>query len=212
MVRFIIVRHGFSVYNREKRFNGQGDVPLDEVGVRQAQRNAAYVLAHYKIDAIWSSDLSRAYHTAKPIADALGLPIMTSVDLREVSVGVWEGLTVAEIRAREPEALAHYRSAFPDASGGGGETRAQLRARLIGVMDRIAAAHEGQTVLVATHGGAILALCCAWMGYPIERIAEVPDPGNASLTVVNYDTATGQATFELYGYTEHLGELAVEKR
>ena len=69
MVKFIIVRHGYSVFNKERRFTGHVDAPLDERGIEQAKRNAEYVIANYKIDCIYSSDLSRAYHTVKPIAD-----------------------------------------------------------------------------------------------------------------------------------------------
>ena len=65
-----------------------------------------------------------------------------------------------------------------------------------------------KTVLIASHGGAIRALCCAWQGYAIEEIDNVPDLGNASVTVVRYDPKTDKAEFELFGYTDHLGELA----
>ena len=213
MVKFIIVRHGFSVYNKEHRFSGQRDVPLDEIGVRQAARNAEYILAHYPmIDCIYSSDLSRAYNTVKPVADALGLPITTDEGLRELYIGSWEGQLIAEVKEKHPEEMAFYRSPRPDARcGGDGETKQALRERITGCMARIAAENDGKTVLIGSHGGAIRALCCAWMGYTIENSASVPTLKNASLTVVNYDSATGKAEFELYGYADHLGELADAK-
>lgn len=212
MVKFVIVRHGYSLYNKEKRFTGQRDIPLDTVGILQAKCNAEYVLSHYKIDCIYSSDLCRAYHTVKPVADALGLPIHTSQALRELYIGGWEGYRLADIKKRYPEEMTSYRTANPDACGGGGETKRSLRERVTGIMAKIAAEHDGQTVLIGSHGGTIRSLCCAWMGYPIEKISEVPNLDNASLTVVNYDAATGKAEFELYGYTEHLGELATQKK
>lgn len=206
MTTFIIVRHGFSAYNKERRFTGQTDIPLDEVGVLQAQRNAEYVLANYHIDRVYSSDLDRAYKTALPVAQALGLSITTSDKLRELHLGEWEGRRIADIKKEQPEALAFYRKCIPEACGVGGETKGQLRARVTAEFARIAAENEGKTVLVAAHGGTIRYLCCAWLGYPIEQIAEVPHIGNASLTVVDYEN--GKADFRMIGYNEHLGELA----
>lgn len=208
MVKFIIVRHGYSIFNKEKRFTGQIDVPLDERGIEQAKRNAQYLLDNYKIDCIYSSDLSRAYNTVKPVAEALGLPIIPSKDLRELYIGEWEGRSIAEIRKEDPEALAFYRKRIPESCTPGGETRLQLRERITHAMAEIAAANDGKTVLIGSHGGAIRALCCAWQGYAIEEIDCVPDLGNASITVVNYDQKTDRAEFERYGYTDHLGELA----
>ena len=211
MVKFVIVRHGFSVYNKEKRLSGQRDVPLDEVGISQAKCNAEYVLAHYQIDRIYSSDLCRAYKTAEPVAEALGFPITTSDQLRELFIGEWEGLLIAEVKEKYPEEMAFYRSPRPEACTKGGETKGALRARALNIMAKIAAENDGKTVLVASHGGFIRSLCCAWMGYSIEDSAGVPTLKNASLTVVNYDPATGKAEFELYGYADHLGELADAK-
>lgn len=208
MVKFIIIRHGYSTFNKERRFTGQIDIPLDEIGVEQAARNAEYVLAHYNIDCIYSSDLCRAYNTVKPIAEALGMPITASKALRELYIGEWEGLLIADIKNAAPEALAFYRSRTPEACTPGGETKQELRDRITGCMAEIAAENDGKTVLIGSHGGAIRSLCCAWMGYSIEEIDKTPNLGNASLTVVNYDPITGRAEFELYGYNEHLGELA----
>ena len=208
MVKFIIVRHGYSVFNKEKRFTGQIDAPLDERGIEQAKRNAEYVIANYKIDCIYSSDLIRAYNTVKPVADVLGLPIIPSKGLRELYIGQWEGRSIAEVKQTEPEALAFYRKRIPESCTPGGETRLQLRERVTRTMAEIAAANDGKTVLIGSHGGAIRALCCAWQGYAIEEIDNVPDLRNASVTVVSYDPQTGRADFELFNYNEQLGELA----
>ena len=208
MVKFIIVRHGYSVFNKERRFTGQIDAPLDERGIEQAKRNAEYVIANYKIDCIYSSDLSRAYNTVKPVADTLGLPIIPSKSLRELYVGEWEGLRIDEVKQTQPEALAFYRKRIPESCTPGGETRKQLRERITRAMAEIAAENDGKTILIGSHGGAIRALCCAWRGYAIEEIDQVPDLGNASVTVVSYDAQTGQAEFELFNHTEQLGELA----
>ena len=212
MVKFIIVRHGYSIYNKERRFTGQIDAPLDERGIEQAACTAHYILKNYKIDCIYSSDLCRAYNTVKPVAEALGLPITTSKGLRELFVGEWEGRCIDEVKKEDPEGMAFYRKRVPESCTPGGETRLQLRERITRTMAEIAAENDGKTVLIGSHGGAIRALCCAWQGYAIEEIDNVPDLGNASITEVDYDIATGQTTFRLFGYTEHLGELSTEKK
>ena len=89
MIKFIIVRHGFSCGNKEKRFSGQLDVSLDEIGYSQAKSIAEYVLSNFSVDRIYSSDLSRAYDTVKPVADALGQDVVKCRELREVDVGLW---------------------------------------------------------------------------------------------------------------------------
>lgn len=208
MVKFIIVRHGYSVFNKERRFTGHVDAPLDERGIEQAKRNAEYVIANYTIDCIYSSDLSRAYHTVKPVADTLGLPITTSEGLRELYIGEWEGRSIAEVRQTQPEELAFYRMRIPESCTPGGETRKQLRERITRTMAEIAAENDGKTILIGSHGGAIRSLCCAWQGYAIEEIDQVPDLGNASITVVSYDPQTGCAEFELFNHTKQLGDLA----
>lgn len=208
MTTFIIVRHGFSTYNRERRFTGHADAPLEDIGVRQAQRNADYVLAHYHIDRIYSSDLQRAYMTALPVAQALDLPIHTSDQLRELYLGRWEGRYIADIKREQPEAFARYRLNLADSCGEGGETKAQFRDRVTAAFASIAAENDGKTVFVAAHGGTIRYLCAAWMGIPVERAKEIPAILNASLTVVDYDPATARADFRLVSYNEHLGELA----
>jgi probable phosphoglycerate mutase len=138
----------------------------------------------------------------------LGLPIHTSTDLRELDIGRWEGLRIADVKRDEPEALAFYRQRIPEANAGGGETRLQLRQRITRIMNEIAVENDGKTVLIGSHGGAIRALCCAWMGYTIEEIDKTTDLKNASITIVRYDAETKHAEFVLYNYNEHLGDLA----
>ena len=75
MVTLLLVRHGESLYNMQRCFTGHSDIPLTELGEKQAELTAQYLTEHFKVDAIWSSDLQRAKSTAKPCADRLGLPI-----------------------------------------------------------------------------------------------------------------------------------------
>ncbi|MBQ8508557.1 MAG: histidine phosphatase family protein [Clostridia bacterium] len=209
MVTFILIRHGFSQFNKERRFTGQCDVPLDEVGVQQAKQTAAYVAKNFKIDAIYSSDLSRAYQTAKPLADALGLEIQTSRALRERDVGYWQGLTFDEVRERYPEGFAFYSANIGESRCGDGENFAEVRRRISAELDRIAAENDGRTVVIASHGGAIRALLCEWQHIPLEEMADMPNVPNASVTVAEYDH--GNVKLLRVGDNGHLDDQLSER-
>ncbi|MBQ8868130.1 MAG: histidine phosphatase family protein [Oscillospiraceae bacterium] len=209
MVRFVIVRHGFSEGNREKRFSGQMDVPLDAAGKKQAQSVAKYVCDNFKIDAIYSSDLIRAYDTAKPCAEALGLEINTCKELREVDVGAFTGVLIEEVKVRFKEAFENYRqnpgiAQFPD-----GESYGDMLKRALSAIEKIAAENDGKTVLIATHGGVVRVLRAHWLGISLEDIGAVPHVPNASVTVAEYFDAD-HVNLTQIGYTDHLEEKASE--
>jgi broad specificity phosphatase PhoE len=142
----ILARHGETDWNRDGIWQGHGDPPLNELGRRQATQLAER-LADVEIDALYSSDLRRAYETAEIIGKAKGLEITADSDLREIDIGAWSGLTRAQIEER-----------FPGMDRQDGETSDAFDARAVGVLHRIAEAHEHQQVLVITHGGVVRAL------------------------------------------------------
>lgn len=208
MVTFIIIRHGYSKFNKEHRFTGQLDVPLDEIGLTQAQNTARYILNNFKVDKIYSSDLCRAYDTARPIAEALGLPIITRRDLREMSVGIWEGRLIEEVKAEYSEAFDLYKSDPGSIEFQGGESYGILTKRVLNALREIANDNDGKTVVISTHGGVVRALRCAWYGYSVECIGDIPHVPNSSVTVVNYG-ADG-VKFLLTGYSDHLTDKTTE--
>ena len=210
MVTFILVRHGYSAFNKTRKFSGQCDVPLDEIGHLQAADTAKYILSNYGIDTIVSSDLSRALDTAKPIADALGLPIKLDEDLRELNTGDWTGLTFEEVAARYPESFALYCDNVGYARPDGGESYEELIARAARAMVCIAAENEGKTVLVSTHGGFIRCLRCALLGVALDEVKNVPHVANASVSVCEYEN--GEGRFTLVGYKDHLTNGTTEFR
>lgn len=210
MVTFIIVRHGFSAFNKEKKFTGQMDVPLDEAGLEQAAETAAYVLKTYKIDAVYSSDLCRAYDTAKPVADALGLPVQTTKELREMYLGVWQGMSFDEVKEKYPEKYAIHKENVGLSRPTGGETYGELTERALAEIHKIALENDGKTVLIATHGGVVRALRCAWLSIPLTEMKNVPHVTNASVTVAEYDALTRKANLPVIGFDGHLGNKATE--
>jgi probable phosphoglycerate mutase len=128
----VLWRHGQTVWNAERRFQGQSDIPLDEVGQAQAER-AARLLAALRPDLIVSSDLSRAAQTAAPLSRLTGLELTLDKDLRERSGGCWEGLTDTEIRTRYP--VEHASWTPPD-----GEPSTLVADRVAGALLRVAEA------------------------------------------------------------------------
>jgi len=153
------------VWNAERRFQGQSDIPLDETGQAQAER-AARLLAALRPDLIVASDLSRAVGTAAPLARLTGLEVTLDKDLRERQGGAWEGLTDAEIRQRFPEAHATWTP--PD-----GEPAAAVADRVAAALQRAATALAEQATgpeglaVVVSHGAAIR------MG--MSRLLRLPD-------------------------------------
>lgn len=202
MVKLIIVRHGYSIYNRDALFAGQIDIPLDDRGIEQAQETCKYILDTYKIDRIYSSDLVRAYNTIKPLADALNLTIETDKGLREVDVGAWGGKPYTQIQKEFPTSAALYKQNVGLVRFDGGENYTDMINRSIPVFEKIVKENEGKTVAIATHGGLIRALCCVWLGLPVEEVYKVERVPNSSITVVNYQD--GKFTIESLGKNEHL--------
>ena len=156
MTTLLLVRHGETDWNRDRRWQGHADLPLNDDGRRQAHA-LADELADEPLDAIYSSDLARAYDTARVVAERKGLGVVVDPDLREIDIGAWEGLTSDEVEAQWPGDLARWR-AGEAALGRGGETHDELRERILRAAGRIAAAHPGERVLVVSHGGALRAL------------------------------------------------------
>ena len=159
----LLVRHGETDWNAERRVQGHTDRPLNETGIAQARALAGQLAAEV-IDAIYSSDLARARETAKIVAGVRGLPVETLPALRERDFGTWEGLTDEEVFVRFPDARA--------GPWGDAETRDELGVRILEACKQIASRHPGASVLVVTHGGpvrAMLAHCAADGAGPIAN-------------------------------------------
>ena len=159
VVTLVLWRHGQTTYNSERRFQGQRDVPLDDVGVRQAAEAAGYLVA-LRPSAIFSSDLSRASVTAAALAKLTGLSVQLDKDLRERSGGSWEGLTETEISERFPAERATW-------TPRDGESVLAVTERAAAALERIAdSVPSGSTAVVVSHGAAL--------GMAVARLLEIP--------------------------------------
>lgn len=190
MTTIILVRHGVTDWNQERRFQGQIDIPLNDEGRRQAEatgRRLGAESGRERIAAIHSSDLSRAAQTAEPIARALGLPVLHDASLRERHYGDFEGRTHDEIASELADAWQRWRAREPDfVLPGGGESLRGFHERVEGALLSLAARYPSATVVAVAHGGV---LDCAYRiaaGLPLDA-PRGHDLLNASLNRIVFD-------------------------
>jgi broad specificity phosphatase PhoE len=155
----VLVRHGETDWNRERRFQGHADTLLNDAGRAQAA-DLADSLTSERLDVVYTSPLRRACETAAIIAARLRLDVRPLDALREIHVGDWEGLTIEEVRRRYPEsASADWHSGWP-----GGETYEELSARVLPALVSLAREHPNERILAVTHAGPVRAALAAAMG------------------------------------------------
>jgi probable phosphoglycerate mutase len=176
--RLCIVRHGETAWNAEHRVQGQLDIPLNRIGLTQAQA-VGRALKDERFDAIYSSDLVRARQTADPIASFLSLKMLLDRDLRERHYGIFERLTYAEVQTRFPEDYARFAARDPEYAFRTGESLKDFSARSIAVVSKIVKQYEGRNILVFTHGGVLDKLYRFITGLPLsaERDFGIPNAG-----------------------------------
>jgi glucosyl-3-phosphoglycerate phosphatase len=167
--RLVLLRHGRTEWNVTGRFQGQAEVPLDEVGREQAAV-AAPLVAAFEPVAIFSSDLLRTCQTAEPLAALTGLEVQTDKRLREIHVGSWEGLLGEEIRARDPELAERVWRGEDVRRSPTGESPQEVADRVAEALTEIAeTADDGSTIAVVTHGLAGRVGACRFVGLPFEH-------------------------------------------
>jgi broad specificity phosphatase PhoE len=154
----VLVRHGETDWNRENRFQGHADRPLNEAG-RQQAHELAELLRDEPLAAIYTSPLLRASETADIVARTLGLEARRLEALREIDVGTWEGMTIHEVKREFPDrADVNWHTGWEN-----GETREELGARVVPALIALGARHPDEHVLGVTHAGPIRAALAAAM-------------------------------------------------
>jgi len=196
-----LLRHGRTEHTPERRFSGSSDLPLSELGRADAAAAARHV-AGRGIDVIVASPLQRTRQTAETAAEVLGVPVEVDADLRELDFGEWEGMTGDEVRSRSPLAyrrwLADVRVRPP-----GGESIADVSARVARARARVLARHAGKTVLLVSHVTPIKLCLAAGLGVGDEIVHRVFLEA-ASLSTVSW-SSDGRTTVRLVNDTSHLG-------
>jgi broad specificity phosphatase PhoE len=184
--RLILVRHGQTEANREFRYIGSRDDVLTELGQEQA-REIARALSSLPIVAVYSSPRRRAYDTALPIADGLGLTVKVVDGLCECDFGSWEGLSRAEVLVRGSQEAEHLLAWERDMTIAppGGESLEAMHKRVSATIKNLAQEHPDQTIVLVSHVGPIKAVLCAALDAPILSAFRIfLDP--ATISVVDW--------------------------
>lgn len=175
MTELWLVRHGQTDWNLERRYQGHSDTPLNATGLEQA-RLAAEALAGRTYTAIYSSDLSRARVTAEIIAQRLGMKVQADPRLREVNLGVWEGLVVTDIQTQYPVEWEERQNNRLHSRPPGGESVYDVAMRIWPTVDELAARHPDGALILVSHGLALATILCRSQGLPLETARElIPD-------------------------------------
>ena len=183
-----MIRHGETEWNATKRAQGQADVPLNDVGRRQAQE-AAGRLDGVTLGAVYASDLSRAIDTAEPIARARDLEVITDPAFREIDQGEWEGLALDEIRSRWPDLWGPARH-FVQRPGG--ESPEQVQKRALEGVARVIERHPQTAVAIVSHGGTIRWIAAEALGYDMQGSARVRGLSNGGAVALDATLRGGE--------------------
>lgn len=224
--RIIMIRHGYSVSNKLKFFTGQTDIELTETGREQARlcgeffkvwepcsacgdvrTERVWDMGIRSIDAIYSSDLTRAYETSLPVAKALKLETIKSEGLREINAGVWEMMPFTEIDEKYPIEYGTWKNDIGRAACVGGERVIDFANRVIREITDIAGRHHGGNVVIVTHATPIRVISALAEGLDPCDMAKVPWVSNASISIFDFD---GQFKAVRTNITSHLGQLKTD--
>ena len=203
MTRVIMVRHGQTDWDVRERYRGRFDVPLNEVGVRQAYLTARRIASAWKATAVYSSPLSRALDTARAIVGVLSLGLEVLPVLTDMNFGQWEGLSPDEVSARWPEIHAAWHAAPHTVQMPGGESLEDVRLRCRAALDLIASRHPGQTVVAVAHNDFNRTMLLLVLGLGNDRLWRLRQD-NCAINEIELDG--GELTLVSMNDTCHLRE------
>ena len=208
MTTFIFVRHGQSEANVNKIFTGQSNIPLSPLGEKQAACTGEFISENFKIDAVYASDLRRAYDTARIITSKLGIPedqIHTDKELREINAGKWEGMYFSDIPEKYPEDYFNWANNADICRFPGGESTQEAFLRVYNKISEISEENSGKTVLVVFHAMPLkLLLSYAENGRLDSKLNSFDFP-NASVSIAEYENS--RLVFREKALNEHLADV-----
>jgi len=184
LTKVYLMRHGEVANGPDKRYNGHIDVDITSKGVEQMRRLAG-LLEGKTIAAVYSSDLVRSVKGAEIIAARVHVPFTPMRELRERSVGIWEGLTREEIEQHYPAEYIAWRADLLNYRPQGGECLADVRERVVPVFKRLVAAHPDQEIAMLLHGGVNRVILADALGMdPMNLFRLAQDFG--ALNIIDY--------------------------
>lgn len=180
----ILLRHGETAWNKELKFQGQIDIPLNKKGIEQAQKASKY-LENKEVDVIYASDLKRAIKTAKIIAISKNLEVKELKALREMSFGKWEGFTYQEIEKEQKDLLASWVEDPVTNRPTNGETLKEFKIRIEASFQQIIRDNLGKKILVVSHGGVIRVYLSILLKMPLKDNWKL-NVDNTAISIVKY--------------------------
>ena len=212
MTTIYLIRHAEAEGNLYRIAQGQDNSNLTDRGWRQV-RALEKRFAEERINAVYASDLYRTCATASSITKPHGLPLRREKGLREICVGVWERRTWGDIDRRWPEQMAYFGSRPDLWHVEGAETPQQVLERVLETVRRIAAAHDGETVALFSHGYAIRLLLAHLQGYTLKQVGETPTGDNTAVSLVEAEGDSLRVVFrDDNSHLQALGTEAVRRR
>jgi len=203
----LLIRHGETAGNREGLFRGQKDFPLNENGRAQA-RTLAQELSAWKIDAIYSSPLSRANETARPLAASRGLRIIEEAGLNNIRLGDWEGRLKGEIEAEQPELWRIWIREPEKLKRDGAETLGEVQVRAYAALERIIGERGGGQIAVVSHRAVLKPLIARCLGITAPYFWKV-HMDNAAYSILEHTRERGYM-LTLLNQTRHLQDFVRE--
>jgi alpha-ribazole phosphatase len=182
--RILLFRHGETANSKEVCFNGHYDVGLSERGQKQFQ-HWADILKQKKIKAIYSSDLQRTRKSAQIIGKEHGLEPAAYPELRELSFGTWEGMSISAVESAYPGQMKERMKSVATFQADGGETYSQLQARVVPKYEEIVARHPDDQIAMVCHGGVNRVILSHILGIPLDRIFRIHQD-YAALNIIQY--------------------------
>jgi len=184
VTRLVLLRHGVTDWNERNVFQGQEDIPLNERGLAQASAVAPY-LAGLQPTAIYCSPMVRTRQTAQPVIDLIGIEPTIDARLAEIDVGTWVGYNLADVSVLDPEAGRAQAAGKDFRRSPSGETMTEVGARVGECLRQVAQDHDGETVLIASHGGAIRMGIVNLLGWTYETAVGLGGLANCSVSNVS---------------------------
>jgi len=209
----LLIRHGETAWNAERRLQGHLDIPLNDEGERQAALLAG-ALAGEPLDLLVASDLHRAHQTAQAVADRRGLTVAIDPALRERGYGGFEGLLYSEIEERFPREFAAWQARDVDAQlppgRNVGESFRTFFDRATGAILALAAENPGKTIALVAHGGVLECAYRLARGLPLETPRDFK-VYNASINRFRFDPADRTLVLSSWGEVDHLRPAVLDE-
>lgn len=202
----LFIRHGQSEGNILGVFTGHSGYPLTDLGHKQATLTAAYIRNHYTVDAVYSSDLPRAFQTAEHIAKAFSLPVITDCRIREINAGAWENNRFTELTDLFPEDYTVWLEDVTHARCTGGESVLEVAQRTVNALQDIAAANPGKCIAVVAHATPIRSALWMISGGTKEAMEAFTWGGNCGISELAY--MDGKLQLVSPNYIDHLSEFS----